>query len=149
MGTPSKAKPSKATQIQRGDGGGTEVFTTIGEVMSFSGPSAEVSEIDVTNFDSTAKEYIADALPDGGEVSFDMNFVGSDAQQQGLRTDCVNGTLRNFKLILNDHPTVKTTFSFAAIAKKFDGPKAGGPTEQYKASVTLRVSGAVTITYSP
>lgn len=148
MGTPTKAKPTKNTQCQRGDGGGSEVFTTIGEVTSFNSPSITVDEIEVTNFDSPAKEYISAGLADGGELALEMNFVGSDAQQQGLRTDATNGTTRNFKFIINDHATTKTTVTFSAIVKMFDGPK-GGQGEAYKASVTLRVTGLPTWTYAP
>jgi len=144
----TKAKATKGTKIQRGDGGGSEVFTTIGEITNFSGPSSMVSELDVTSFDSTAREFISDGLPDSGEVTFDLNFVGNDAQQQGLRADCDAGTLRNFKIILADHASTPTTFAFAAIVKKFDGPK-GGIAAAYSASISLRVSGAKTVTYAP
>lgn len=144
----SKAKASKGTLIKRGDGGGSEVFTTIGEVMQFSGPSESVDQIDVTSFDSVAKEFISTGLPDAGEVKFDVNFIGGDAQQQGLRTDMRAGTLRNFKVILNDHVSTPTTFSFAAIVKSFEGPSAGVG-EQYKMSISLKVSGLPTVTYAP
>jgi predicted secreted protein len=145
----TKAKAAKGTLIQRGDGGGPEVFTTIGEVTNFSGPGETAETIDVTSFDSTAKEFISSGLPDNGEVTFDVNFVGSDAQQQGLRSDLRAGTLRNFKVILNDHATTKTTFAFAAIVSSIDGPTAGGVSEAYKMSVTLKLSGPATITYAP
>jgi hypothetical protein len=148
MGTPTKAKPTKNTLIQRGDGGGPEVFTTIGEVSSFSSPQVTVEEIDVTNFDSTAKEFISSGLADGGELALEMNFVGSDAQQQGLRTDCYAGTTRNFKFIMNDHATTKTTVNFAAFVKMVDGPK-GAVSEAYKMSVTLKVTGTPTWSYAP
>ena len=148
MGTPTKAKSTKNTKFQRGDGGGTEVFTTIGEVTGFSAPGREQGEIVVTNFDSDAVEVIGDGLADGGTISLPMNFVGPDAQQQGLRTDCESGVTRNFKLILNDHTSNPTTFSFSAIVKKVDGPK-GGVGEAYKMDVTLRVTGKPTVTYAP
>lgn len=145
---PTKAKASKGTLIQRGDGGGTEVFTTIGEVVSFAGPGEEMGTIDATSFDSTAMEYIADGLVEGGEVTLGINFVGSDAQQQGLRTDLRAGTKRNFKILLNDHATNKTTFAFAALVTKIDGPKAGQK-EKYSADVTLKVTELTTVTYAP
>lgn len=148
MGTPTKAKSTKNTKIQLGDGGAPESFTTVGEVTSFSGPSAEQNEIDVTNFDSAGREYIGDGLADGGQVTFDMNFVGSDAQQQALRAAVESGVTKNMKVILNDNLSTPTTFSFAAVIKKFDGPK-GGIGEAYKASITTRVSGAVTKVYAP
>lgn len=144
----TKAKASKGTRIQRGDGGGSEVFTTIGEVQSFNGPGETVESIDVTSFDSVAKEFISTGLPDGGDFTFDVNFVGSDAQQQGLRTDLRDGTLRNFKVILNDHASSPTTFAFSAVVTGIDGPSAGQG-EQYKMSFTLKVSGQPTVTYAP
>jgi hypothetical protein len=144
----TRAKASKGTKVQRGDGGGSEVFTTIGEVLSFSGPGEATEEIDVTSFDSTSKEFISNGLPDGGEVTFEVNFVGPDAQQQGLRTDLREGTLRNFKIILNDHTVSPTTFSFAAVVKGLEGPSAGQG-EQYKMSITLKVSGQAAVSYAP
>lgn len=148
MGTPTKAKSTKNTKFQRGDGGVSEVFTTIGEVTSFSAPGREQGEIVVTNFDSDSVEVIGDGLADGGTITLPMNFVGSDAQQQGLRADCDSGVTRNFKLIINDHLSNPTTFTFPAIVKKVDGPK-GGVGEAYKMEATLRVAGKPTTTYSP
>jgi hypothetical protein len=149
MGTPTKAKPTKNTQCLRGDGATpTEVFNLIGEVTSFSAPTVTTEEIEVTNFDSTAKEFISSGLADGGEISLEMNFVGSDLQQQGLRTDAYSGVTRNFRFIMNDHATTKTTVTFAAFVKMVDGPK-GGVGEAYKTSVTLKVTGQPTWSYAP
>lgn len=145
----SKAKPAKGTLLKIGDGGGSEVFTTIGEVLSFTGVGEEVGEIDVTSQDSTGREYISDALPDTPEMSFEVNFVGSNAQQQQLRTDLRAGTLRNFQYVLNDHAVTKTTCAFSAIVKGFDGPSFGAPGEVYKSNITLRRSGLSTWTYAP
>lgn len=145
----TKAKAAKGTLIQRGDGGGPEVFTTIGEVTNFSGPGEEAETIEATSFDSAAKEFISSGLPDNGEVTFTVNFVGSDTGQQGLRTDLRAGTLRNFKVILNDHATTKTTATFAAIVSNLDGPTAGGVSDIYKMDVTLKLSGPATWSYAP
>lgn len=148
MGTPTKAKPTKNTLCQRGDGAATETFTTIGEVTSFSAPQVMVDQIDVTNFDSTAKEFISSGLADGGELTLEVNFVGSDAQQQGLRADCYAGTTRNFRFIANDHATTKSTVNFSAFVKSVEGPK-GGVGEAYKSTIVLKVTGQPTWTYAP
>lgn len=143
----TKAKSTKALKLQRGDGGGTEVFTTIGEVTNIKGPSEKVDQLEVTSFDSAAKEYIG-GLSDGGEISFDTNFVGNDVQQQGLRTDLRAGTLRNFKIILNDHATTPTTITFAAIVTS--APEISGSVNAaIKSSSTLKISGLPTWSYSP
>lgn len=143
----TKAKSSKGIKLQRGDGGGTEVFTTIGEVTNVKGPPEKAAAIDATSFDSTAMEFIG-GLPDNGEITFDMLFIGSDAQQQGLRTDLRNGTLRNFKLIFPDHATTPTTVAFAAIVTAAPEPN-GSVNQAIKASATLKISGQPTWTYAP
>lgn len=142
----SKAKTGRAVKLQRGDDAGS-VFTTIGEVKNWSGPSESVGDIEVTSMDSIAKEFIAD-LPDPAEVTFTVNFIGSDAQQQGLRTDLRAGTLRAFKLVGNDHATTPTTAAFSAIVTSLDGPS-GSPSDAQTMDVKLKVSGQTTWTYAP
>lgn len=143
----TKAKSSKGIKLQRGDGGGTEVFTTIGEVVNVKGPGEKAASLDATSFDSVAMEFIA-GLSDSGELTFDLNFIGNDAQQQGLRTDMRAGTLRNFKLILTDHATTPTTISFAAIV--LAAPEVSASVNQViKASATLKISGLPTWAYAP
>lgn len=143
----TKAKSTKGLRLQRGDGGGSEVFTTIGEVTNIKGPSEKAPQLDATSFDSTSMEFIA-GLADGGEVTFDVNFVASDAQQQGLRTDLRAGTVRNFKLIVNDHATTPTTITFAAIVTA--APEISGSVNQViKSSCSLKVSGTATWSYAP
>ncbi len=143
----SKAKASKGTLIQVGDGAGSEAFTSIGDVLSFSAPSESMDTIDVTAMDDTAKEFIPSGIVDGGEVTFDVNFAGNDAQHQSLRADLRAGTARNFKILLNDSTGTKTQFAFTGYVTKFDGAKAGIG-EQYKASVTIKVTGLPTMTYA-
>lgn len=145
----SKATIAKQVKLQRGDGATpTEAFTTIGEVTNLNGPPESAPQVDVTSFDSTAKEFRA-GLVDGGEVTFDMNFVGENAQQQGLRTDLRAGTVRNFKLILPDRAVVAdcTNVAFAAVVTNLSGPEAqvDGVIKQ---SCTLKVSGLPTWTYA-
>lgn len=142
----TKAKASRGTLLQSGDGAGSETFTTIGEVKSIKGPGSKLDTIDATSQDSVVKEFIA-GLSESSEVSVDMLFIGSNTQQQNLRADVVAGTLRNFKLIFNDHATTKTTAAFSALVTAFeqDAPSGGA----YTVSCTLKPSGAITWTYAP
>lgn len=145
----SKAKPAKNTLFQRGDGATPEVFTTIAEVLSSSGPKENMGTIDVTSQDSEAQEVIPDGLLEAGEVSLEVLFIGADAQQQGLRSDLRAGTLRNFKIVYNDHVVTKTTAPFAAYVTGFDGPSFS-KSEAYKASITLKRTGLPAVpTYAP
>ncbi len=143
----SGAKSSKGIKLQRGDGAGSETFTTIGEVTSIKGPAEKAPQLDATSFDSTGMEYIA-GLSDSGEVTFDCLFVGSNAQQQGLRTDLRAGTLRNFQLNLNDHLSDPTIVSFAAIVTAAPEISAG-VNQVVKGSCSLRVSGLPSWHYRP
>lgn len=145
---PTKAKIGRGGKLQRGDGGGTEVFTTIAEVKSVSGPSSDRAMVEATSMDSTEAEVVPGILSNG-EVTFACHLIDSDAQHQGLFTDLANATLRNFKFIANNHATEgsKSVRSFAAYVKSvseeypFDGVM--------MRNVTLAISGAITRTFAP
>lgn len=135
----SSAIETQGTELKRGDGATPEVFTTVGEVVSFTGPGGSASVIDVTHLLSTAREKRM-GLPDEGQFTFEVNLIPSDTAQIGLRTDRAARTLRNFQLVLTDVAT--TTLSFAAYVTGFS--LSGGVDNVTKASVTLEISGAVT-----
>lgn len=133
------------TLLKIGDGGGTEVFTTIAEVRDISGPSLKLDTEEVTSHSSTAgwREYIGTLL-DAGEVTFDINFIPTAAthsQTSGLIKDLKNKTLRNFQLVF---PNVgATTWAFAAYVTGFEPAE---PVEGVlAASVTLKISGQPTL----
>lgn len=141
----TKAKSTKGVAFKIGDGATpTEVFTTIPEVTSFTAPGVTAAEIDATSLDSTAMERIA-GLQDGDSASFDMNYVYDSAAQQQLTTDCAAGTVRNFRIELNDAAT-PTRIAFAAIITAVPGPSGGVNEVQKVSGVTLRVTGPITIT---
>jgi hypothetical protein len=115
----------------------TPVATTeIAEVKSFSGFDGQASEIDVTNFASTAKEFKLGLVDEGG-FSFEMNQVNADAGQAALRTSRDAGTLKTYILTL---PNAETA-TFTAYAKGI--PTAGAVDGVLTSSVALRISGAV------
>lgn len=148
MGTPSKAKSTKHLKLMRGDGAAqppatpattTESFVPIAECNNVKGPDEKIALLDVTNFDSDGMEYIS-GLSDGQEVTFDANWIGSDQQQQGLRTDLRAGTLRNFKFQANDNATDPTYVIFSALVTAVPG-LSGGTNQVLKGSWTLKPSG--------
>lgn len=133
------------TLLKIGDGGGSEVFTTIAEVTNITGPSLSLEMIEVTNHTSTSgwKERIGGLL-DAGEVGFDINFVpaaGTHSYSTGLVKDMVNRTKRNFKVVFPDNGN--TTWTFSAYVSKFQ-PKAP-INAQLSASVSLMVTGVPTL----
>ena len=134
------ALKSQGVVLKRGDGGGPETFTAIGEVVSIGGlGSGSSTEIDVTNLSSTAKEFLL-GLKDEGSVSLSLNLDTTDTMQTGLRGDWDAGTLRNFELDLTD--SGPTTISFSAYVQTF--PISMAVDDKISLEVTLRVSGPAT-----
>jgi len=134
------------TLLQMGDGAGPEVFTTIAEVKDIDGPDISMDTEDITPHDAVGgwEEFVPTILR-SGEVTFDLNFVPSNAQHGdaagGLINLLKNRTKRNFKLVLPTSPTY--TWSFAAYVTGFSNsmPVAG----VLGASVTLKVTGVLAL----
>jgi hypothetical protein len=146
MGTPSQAKATKFTKIFAGSTDAPAGFIKIGEVKSFDGPNGTAPTIDVSNFDSEEAEFIA-GLSMPGELQMTMNFVGSDAMQQQLDQDRVDGTRRYYKLEFADHATSPSTRTFLASVTAFS--TSGATNGAYDAKATLKISGKVTKTHRP
>jgi hypothetical protein len=73
--------------------------TTIAEVRDISGPEQKAEKDDVTNQSSPDfyKEWIPTLL-DGGDVSFNCNYIPGNASQQGLLAAMQARTLEDFSL---------------------------------------------------
>jgi hypothetical protein len=113
----------------------------IGEVKSFNGPGGQASEIDVTTLESTAKEFLM-GLQDEGEISMEVNFDPADVGQVFCRNARANQTRNSYRITLPN--AAATKLDFLAFCKGFS--LAGGVDDVVKASLTLRVTGAVTYT---
>jgi len=130
--------------LKIGDGATSEVFTTIAEVKDIDGPELELEAKEVTSHDSGGwREYIGTLLT-GGEVSFDLNFIPTNATHSyssGLIDDMVSRTRRNFKLVFSD--TGATTWQFAALVTGFK--TAAAVEDELAAEVTLQITGQPTL----
>lgn len=136
----SSALTSQGMTIGIGDGASpTEAFTTIAEVKSIDGPGGQTAEIDVTDLNSTAKEFVL-GLQDEGDITLDMNYIPSNAQHAALRTLRGNGNENNFRITFTDSPN--TTWTFGARVKGFTINNSVDSVTGL--SVTLRVTGAIT-----
>lgn len=129
------------TLLKVGNGGSpTETFAAIAEVKSISGPQISMEFIDATHMESpSGYREVLPSFKDGGEVSFDVNFLPANSTQTGLTTDFENQTLRNFKIVWPD--AAPTTWAFSAYITGFQ-PNASID-DVLSASVTLKISGAV------
>ncbi|MGO4304192.1 phage tail tube protein [Cupriavidus sp. RAF12] len=112
-------------------------WTKVENLVSFKGFDGQASELDVTDLDSTAKEFML-GLQDWGTFSFDVNRDMNDAGQQAVDASKRAGTQKSYKLTL---PNGKTK-TFNAYCK--NSPLEGGVDQVLKTSgVSLRITGDV------
>jgi hypothetical protein len=112
-------------------------YTNIANVKTFTGFDGTPSELDVTNLDSTAKEFRL-GLVDNGQLSFEIDYDNTHASHIALSSKKVSGLLTGFKLTLPNSNVI----TFNAFVKKFT--LQGGVDQVARTSVDLRISGPVT-----
>jgi hypothetical protein len=141
----SNAISAFGTLLKIGDGGGTEVFTSVAEVTDISGPGFKLDVQDVTSHVSPGafREKIP-ALLDAGDVKMTLSFLPTGAthsQSTGLLRDMKNRAKRNFQLVFPD--VGATTWSFAAYVTGFD---IKAPIDnRLQADCTLTITGQPTL----
>lgn len=137
---------SKGTLFKIGDGGGPEVFTTVGQVIDVQGPNESRETVEATDHDTVAAmEYLAAALYDGGEVTLELHWdpaLATQGSATGLAALLRNGTKRNCQIVFPTSPA--RTFSFAAFVTGFNRSASSEPTAKLTGNVTLKVTGAIT-----
>lgn len=115
-------------------------YTNIGGVTTINDvESGSANEIDTTDLDSVAKEYLL-GLADNGSFSLAGNHAWTDAGQLVAQQRRNDGAVVNMKIVLPSGPT--PTASFAALVKKF--AKSMGVDNAVKFSMDIRVTGAIT-----
>lgn len=141
MSYPTAALTAQRTQLQRGNGGSPEVFSSVGEITNFSGPQGQVATIDASTLESLAREF-RPGLPDYGEFDFTIRFVPQNTVHRAVWDDFQNRVeTRNFRLVLTDTPA--TTFAFTGFISAFQmGGQVDGLIE---AQVKIKITGLVTI----
>jgi hypothetical protein len=115
-------------------------YTSVGGITGISDiESGETPDIDVSDLDSTIKEYIA-GLADNGSFTLALNFALSNAGQAVVQARRNDGATVAMKVVLPSGTT--PTASFNGFVKKFsknfnvDAARTG--------SVTVRVTGSIT-----
>ncbi len=119
--------------------GGTatpQTYTKINGVVSYSGLDGAPSELDTTDLDSTAMEYIS-GLIDEGKFSFEIKTLNADAGQLALRAARTSGAVKSIKLLFPD--AVVATFN--VLVKSV--PVAGGVNAVMKRSIETKITGPV------
>jgi hypothetical protein len=112
-------------------------WTQVKELKSFSGFDGSASEIDVTDLDSTAKEF-RQGLQDFGQFKVDIKVVNSDPGQAACKAAKASGVAKTFRLTL---PNAEVA-TFSAFVKSM--PVQGGVDAVFSGSIDLKISGDVT-----
>ncbi len=141
----SLAIPFKGTLLKMDASGAVtshSSMTTIGEVVSVSGPGVSRDTIDVTHTssDDDAREFIR-GLIDGGEVSFEVNFLPGSTTQAVFTTSLTDGIATTskpeFAIVFTDAAT--TAWQFAGISTGWE--PSGSIDGKMSASASIKVSG--------
>ena len=112
-------------------------WTQIKQVQTFSWEDGEGSDIDITDLDSTSKEYLV-GLQDPGNFSVGLTVYSDDPGQAACVAAKASGDIKDFKIEL---PNGKLR-NFSGIVKSM--PESGGVDSAYTGSMSIRISGDVT-----
>ena len=128
---------STAYSTYTSGGTATPSQVAVANVTSYNGPDGQAGDIDITNFASTAKEYLI-GLQDNGQISFNVHTDDTDTGQIMLLLS------RQLQLMVNHVITLRNgkTRTFSASCKQFS--EAGAVDQAVAATVVCRITGAVT-----
>lgn len=118
----------------------TAVFTKLKQVRSVRINRAN-GEVEVSDLDATAKEYISD-LPDGGSASFEVFFDPNEAthaEVAGLEALLNSGETRVFRTKPNGATKYRQFVGFVRT-----GDQTFEPTAPMTMSGEIRISGSIT-----
>lgn len=121
--------------------------TTVGGITSMT-LNATMDTVDVTAHDDYLRQFLA-GVPDGGELTFDMNLTPTNAAQKYLFTSMhpqtdVHPAAEVFLISSNDKSSSDTTWGFSGYVTSWSksDPVGGAIT----ASLTVKVTGRITQT---
>jgi hypothetical protein len=144
--TPAVARKAQGTTISISSNVTTPVYTVIKNVTTIDGiQGGSASDIEVTNLSSVAKEFVT-GLIDNGEISLNVKYDYADAGQGIVQTALTNSALCIFKVALPvaAGETTGASFTFQGTPKTFS--KSIGVDGVIESSISIKVSGSVTIT---
>ena len=110
----------------------------ITEIVSISGPSLTNEPADTTNLSSTWRTRLP-IIPDGGEVTLELNYEPDAASHASFITDLAAGTIQEAVITYPDGGG--TTLTFDAMCTAFTPNAPVG--DKLSATVTLTVTGDV------
>jgi len=111
-------------------------YTKINGFTSYDGMDGAADDLETTDLDSTAKEYIS-GLVDNGKFGFEVKRLVADPGQIALRAARASGASTGFRLELPD----QSVASWNALVKT--APLSGGVNQVLKGKVDTKIDGAV------
>lgn len=125
---------------------GSGTYTKLAQIESFDGPSNTVGSVETTNLDSTRRTY-RPGLPDGGEISFDLQFDPADTSHIYLRGLADAPATKSWQV---SYPTAThaTLDTFSGHLTEYK-PSGGGSEDLLMASVTIKITSGIVTTTAP
>jgi predicted secreted protein len=114
-------------------------WQAIPEIRTLGGPDGSSPTIDVTDLDSTAREYIP-GLKDEGTFALGIMYRMDNAVHAAMRQAWADRTQCQFKVEWTDPGT--TVWTFDGYVTSFSG--SAGVDTVVEATVNIRISGAIT-----
>ena len=114
-------------------------WTQVKNLTSIKALDGSAKEIETTNHDSTAAEFLL-GLNDNGNLAIEVDGDRSDAGQLALQAARDDRAIRTFKYTLPSGSTPTVTFS--GFVKKFDD--SAPINDKYKRTADIRITGAAT-----
>ena len=114
-------------------------WTQIKEIRSIKPAGAQSSKIDVTDLDSTAKEYRS-GLIDNSTLSCEINVLEGDPGQAAVLAAFTNSTVNSYKIT-----TPNKTRTFSGTCTKFPTAPELSVDAVQTGTFELQISGAITV----
>lgn len=133
----SNAVEAQGTKVRVSADGSPPSFSDIPELRTIGGPDGSAPTIDVTDLDSTAREYIL-GLKDEGQIQLGFMYRPSNAVHAQLRDAWSDRTQLRFQIDFSDDTT----------RWEFDGfvtgmPITAGVDTVVEGTCTIKITGAI------
>lgn len=141
----TEARIGWGAELQLGTSSSVDSLVELGEVRSFTPPSDEADEHEVTHLKSPErrKEFIQ-GLIDSGELPATINYVPGGATDLMLVDALETGTIRAVRLIIPDTSGTGSAawqITTTGFVKRYS-PDEVAPNQPITASLTIRITGA-------
>src|SRR6185436_15217948 len=134
----SNAILAQGTKFAVSAAGSPPSFSNIPEIKTLGGPDGSAPTIDVTDLDSTAREYVL-GLKDEGSFSLGINYIPANVVHAQLRSAWANRTQLQFRVTFTDSGT--TVWEFSGYVTGFSQQAAVDSV--IEATVGIKITGSI------